>query len=220
MPFNGRMMIPSFPGPGSGPSPGPGADPETGPEAAGASPAGAESTLNGLLLAVAERRDKGAFAALFRFFAPRIKSYLMRSGCAAAEAEEVVQEVMVTLWRRADSFDPSQGGASTWVFTIARNKRIDSFRRERRPELDPADPVLVPGDPEPADRAVQAAQEAARLRAAIAMLPEEQQDLLRRAYYDDKPHSAIAEECALPLGTVKSRLRLALTRLRRELKEA
>ncbi len=178
--------------------------------------AGTDISLDPLLLAVAERRDREAFARLFRAVAPRIKAYLMRQGCDAAGAEELMQEVMVTVWRRSDSFDPAKANASTWLFTIARNKRIDQLRRERRPELEPDDPALVPEPTQPADRAVETAQDAERLRGAIAALPAEQRDLVLRAFYDDKPHSLIAAESKLPLGTVKSRLRLALARLRRE----
>jgi len=175
--------------------------------------------LNHLLLAVAQERDRGAFARLFSHFAPRLKTYLMRLGVDSAGAEELVQEVMLLVWRRADTFDPAQANASTWIFTIARNKRIDILRRERRPEIDADDPALVPAAPEPADSTVEAHQEAVRLKAAIRTLPGEQADLLRRAYYEDKAHSTISQECGLPLGTVKSRLRLALDRLRKALKE-
>jgi RNA polymerase sigma-70 factor (ECF subfamily) len=144
----------------------------------------------------------------------------MRGGCDSGTAEEVVQEVMVTIWRRAEQFDPSQAGAGTWVFTIARNKRIDMLRRERRPEFDPSDPVLVAESATAADESVEASQEAERLRAAMRSLPEEQKDLLSMAFFEDKAHSTIAEERNLPLGTVKSRIRLALARLRKELREA
>ena len=172
------------------------------------------------LVAVAQRRDREAFTLLFGHFGPRIKMYLMRTGCDPTAAEELVQEVMVTLWRRAETFDPDQARASTWVFTIARNKRIDSLRRGRRPEVDPDDPALVPAPDPAADARVEAAQRSARLRVALDALPDEQREMLRLAYFEDKPHSAIAVEHDLPLGTVKSRIRLALARLRREMGEA
>jgi RNA polymerase sigma-70 factor (ECF subfamily) len=175
--------------------------------------------LDELVLAVARERSRPAFGALFGHFAPRMKSYLMRLGTDAGQAEELVQEVMLLVWNRAETFDPAQASASTWVFTIARNKRIDVIRRERRPEFDPNDPALVPQAAEAADRAIEAGQETARLRAAIGALPEEQAELLRLAYFDDKPHSVISAERGIPLGTVKSRLRLALDRLRRLLRE-
>jgi RNA polymerase sigma factor (sigma-70 family) len=174
-------------------------------------------SLNDLLVAVARDRDRTAFALLFGRIAPRLKTYLLHSGTVAAQADELVQEVMLLVWRRADAFDPVQSAASTWIFTIARNKRIDTIRRERRPEFDPDDPALVPDLPPAADRSIETAQESARLRAAILKLPDEQADLLRLAYFEDQPHTMIAQQRGLPLGTVKSRLRLAMGRLRREL---
>lgn len=181
---------------------------------------GAAPSLSDMVVAVGLRQDRVAFAGLFAHFAPRLKAYLMRSGCEATAAEEVVQEVMVTLWRRAETFDPSQASASTWVFTIARNKRIDMVRRERRPEIDPDDPALRPEAEQSADRTVEALQDSERLRTAMVELPAEQQEILRLAYFEDLPHSAIAERCDMPLGTVKSRIRLALTRLRKTLKDS
>lgn len=174
--------------------------------------------LDDLLVAVAGG-DRSAFVELFEHFAPRVKSYLMRLGCDMSAAEEIGQEVMVTVWRRAETFDRRQASASTWMFTIARNKRIDAVRRERRPEFDPTDPAFMPEPEIGGDMAVQAKQETATVVEAIAELPEEQGYLLRMAYYDDKPHSVIAAETGLPLGTVKSRLRLALTKLRKIMKE-
>jgi len=168
-----------------------------------------------LVEAVAAREDRTAFAELFAYFAPRVKGYLLRLGADNGRAEELAQEVMLTLWRKAGTFDRRQASVSTWVFTIARNRRIDAIRRERRPELDPDDPLLVP-EPEvaPEDRA-QMAQREERLRAAVLGLPEEQRALVREAFYKGKSHRDIADETGIPLGTVKSRLRLAFARLRK-----
>jgi RNA polymerase sigma-70 factor (ECF subfamily) len=173
-----------------------------------------------LILAVGRHRDRVAFRSLFELFAPRVKAYIARLGCDAATAEELMQEAMVTVWRRAETYDPAQAGAATWVFTIARSKRIDLARREKRPQLDPDDPMLVPSSEPPADQRIAASQTEARLRTAIAALPENQRDLLALAFYEDKPHSEIAVVRNLPLGTVKSRIRLALERLRLSLTEA
>lgn len=173
-----------------------------------------------LIAAVATRQDRTAFAALFDHFAPRLKTYVMRLGASAATAEELVQETMLSLWRRADSFDPRQANASTWIFTIARNKRIDALRREKRPELDANDPVLMGDGPAPADSLLAGIESEEILRQAIAQLPREQAELLRICYYDDKSHRQVARELGLPLGTVKSRLRLALSRLRIALKDS
>lgn len=170
--------------------------------------------------AVALRRDRLAFAALFDHFAPRLKSYVMRLGASEAVAEELVQDTMLTLWRRADSFNPAQAGVSTWIFTIARNKRIDLLRRENRPDFDPEDPCFVSAAEPAADETVAAGETARLLGVAIGQLPEEQAALLRICYYGDKSHRQIAKDLDLPLGTVKSRLRLALSRLRLALKDS
>lgn len=172
-----------------------------------------------LLEAVARDGDKQAFAALFAEYAPRIKAYLRRLGANDGLAEELAQEVMLTVWRRAHLFDRRQAAVSTWVFTIARNKRIDAIRRDRWPEVDPDDPALVPEASEPADKMVEADQRQAKLRKAIATLPEQQAMLLRMSFFEDKSHSMIAEELKLPLGTVKSRVRLALARMRTMLED-
>lgn len=172
--------------------------------------------LNDLLVRVGRERDRQAFVSLFHHFAPRLKSYLMRLGADVSSAEEVIQDVMITVWRKADRYDPASGAASTWLFAVARNRRIDRLRREKRPEIDPDDPALVPEPMAgPADSGLEAEQETARLHQAIGQLPPEQAELLRMAYFEDKPHSVIAAERNLPLGTVKSRLRLALARMRK-----
>jgi RNA polymerase sigma-70 factor (ECF subfamily) len=167
--------------------------------------------------AIAAHQDKSAFAELFEHFAPRLKSYLLRLGTDASMAEEVAQEAMVMVWRKAESFDRNQASAATWIFTIARNKRIDRLRRERRPELDPNDPALVPDAPEAADMSIEAQQAENSLRLAIEKLPPEQSELIRAAYFEDKTHREIADDRDIPLGTVKSRIRLALARLRQEI---
>jgi len=171
------------------------------------------------MLAVAAQRDKAAFADLFSYFAPRLKAYLMRLGSDAGLAEELAQEAMIMVWRRAATFDSSQASVGTWVFTIARNKRIDALRRQRRPDLDPADPLLLPEPAEPADQRIAALQRQERVRRALTSLPPEQVEVVKMAYFEDKAHGTIAEETDLPLGTVKSRLRLALARLRKALHE-
>ncbi len=172
-----------------------------------------------LIVAVAERGDREAFATLFAHFAPRLKSYLMRLGASSEAAEEIAQEALLTLWRRAVAFDPARAAASTWIFTIARNLRIDRARREGRPRI-PEDPSeFIPAAPTP-DLAMAALQDEARIARAVATLSDEQAAVVRLAFFSDQPHSRIAAELGLPLGTVKSRLRLAMTRLRALLGEA
>jgi RNA polymerase sigma factor (sigma-70 family) len=162
--------------------------------------------------AIRDQQDQRAFSALFAHFAPRVKAFLMKSGTAPDAAEECAQEVMATLWRKAGMFDGSKASVTTWVFTIARNRRIDMIRRGRRPE--PEDLPWGPeADPGPAE--VMALQEETeRLGRALATLPEPQRKLIERAYFGELSHSEIAAETGLPLGTIKSRIRLALDRLR------
>jgi RNA polymerase sigma-70 factor (ECF subfamily) len=171
-----------------------------------------------LVLAVALHQDRSSFDQLFQYYAPRVKAYFLRLGADGGLAEELMQDVMLIVWRRAQLFDPSKAAVSTWIFTIARNRRIDSLRRERRPEIDPTDPFLVP-EPRGADTSLNQAQVERRLRSAIAELPAEQAELVRRSYFNDQSHGSIADELRLPLGTVKSRLRLALAKLREKLTE-
>ena len=165
-----------------------------------------------LLIAVRDRQDKVAFAALFRHFAPRIKAFLMKSGANAALAEECAQDVMATLWQKSHLFNPARASVATWVFTIARNLRIDALRKSRRPEPEdlPWGPEAEPDQSE----AMEMQQETDRLGVALAQLPAKQRTLIERAYYGDLTHSEIATETGLPLGTIKSRIRLALDRLR------
>lgn len=164
------------------------------------------------MLAIRDRQDRAAFADLFRHFAPRVKAFLIKSGMSPALAEECAQDVMATLWQKAHLFDPERASVATWVFTIARNRRIDALRRAKRPE-----PEDLPWGPEPepdqAD-AFEMQQETDRLGKALAQLPEKQRALIERAYFGDLSHTEIAEETGLPLGTIKSRIRLALEKLR------
>lgn len=166
-----------------------------------------------LMLAVRDRQDKAAFAALFRHFAPRVKAFLMKSGTEAALAEDCAQDVLATVWQKAHLFDPARASVATWVFTIARNRRIDIARRDRRPEPEALDWGSEGHEPDQAD-VYETAQEAARLTEALKTLPEAQRALVARAFYGDLSHSEIATETGLPLGTIKSRIRLALDRLR------
>ncbi len=165
---------------------------------------------------IRDAADEAAFARLFGHFAPRVKAFLMRSGADAALAEEVAQDVMATLWRKAHLFDPTRASVATWIFTIARNRRIDALRRARRPE-----PEDLPWGPEPEPDQTEALalqQESAALGRALATLPDKQRVLIEKAYFGDLSHSEIAEQTGLPLGTIKSRIRLALDRLRHAMK--
>lgn len=169
------------------------------------------------VLLVKNNRDEDAFAELFTHFAPRIKGFLIKSGASAQTAEECAQESMVTLWNKAHLFDPSRASVATWIFTIARNKKIDAFRRAARPE-----PEDLPWGPQPEPEAADVLvlqQETKKLAKAIEDLPPKQRDIVRRAYFGDLSHVELAEQTGLPLGTIKSRIRLGLTRLRQTLSE-
>lgn len=169
-----------------------------------------------MMIRVRDHRDRVAFAALFSHFAPRIKGFLIKSGADAGMAEECAQDVMTILWRKAEQFDPTRASVSTWIFTIARNRRIDMLRRQRRPE-----PEELPWGPEPEPDQVDVIahqQDTELLGKALRALPSAQRDLIEKAYFGDLSQSEIAKITGLPLGTIKSRLRLALDRLRHAMK--
>jgi RNA polymerase sigma-70 factor (ECF subfamily) len=170
--------------------------------------------------AVATHRDRTAFMALFEHFAPRVKTFALRSGASAATAEELAQETMLTVWRKADSFVPgSAGAAAAWIFTIARNLRIDALRRERHNgcefdidrdiAIEPrVDEQLTP------ESQVSALQLEQCVRKAMGRLSNEQSRVIELSFFEEKAHGEIAEQLQIPIGTVKSRSRLAITRLR------
>ncbi len=172
------------------------------------------------ILAVADRADEAAFARLFRHFAPRIKAFAVRGGADPQTAEEIAQETMAAAWRKARLFDPAKThSVAAWLFTIARNQRIDRFRRERRPEPDPYDRAYTPDPAPPPDESADVARTAERIAAALTRLPAAQREALLLSFYEDEPHASIAAKLGVPLGTVKSRLRLALVRLRAALSQ-
>jgi RNA polymerase sigma-70 factor (ECF subfamily) len=185
--------------------------------AVSAAPPGVDDAAD-LIEAVARRQDRAAFAELFRRFAPRVKAFVMRSGADPDTAQEVAQETMVLVWRRAETFDRARAGAATWIFTIARNKRIDLLRRATHAGFDPEDYVMFSTEaPQSADSAAIGRQVRERIGQVMKHLTQDQVAVLQMAFFQDKSHSVIAQEMKLPLGTVKSRIRLALTRLREAL---
>ncbi len=176
-----------------------------------------ETDWTALLLRVRDHQDRAAFAVLFRHFAPRVKAFLMKSGAGASLAEECAQDVMAVLWQKAHLFDPARASVATWVYTIARNRRIDALRRARRAEPEELDWGPAP-EPDQAE-ALETRQETERLGRALAALPTPQRTLIERAFYGELSHSEIAAETGLPLGTIKSRIRLALDKLRHRMGE-
>jgi len=173
-----------------------------------------------LVAAVADRKDRLAFAALFDHFAPRLNAYLLRLGTDAGTAEEITQEVMVTLWRKAALFDPAKSSVATWLYRIARNRRIDLLRRDRLEFFDTQDPVLEATQEHDLDAHVDLSRRGEAVQLALESLPEEQLSLVRLAFFDALSHSEISARTGLPLGTVKSRIRLGFARLRRSLEAA
>lgn len=170
-----------------------------------------------LMAAIALRADRAAFAELFDRFAGRIKAFLIRGGLTHELAEEIAQEVMVTVWRKAASFDAARASVATWIYTIARNRRIDHFRRTTRDEPDPNDPLFAPEPEATPEEQAQLASRDVQLRSTLAVLPDDQKEVVRLAFYDGLSHGEIANRLDMPLGTVKSRLRLSFKRLRGEL---
>lgn len=172
-----------------------------------------------LMDAIVKDRSRSAFVMLFDSFAPRLKAYYQKGGVEGGIAEDLLQEVMLTVWRLADRYRSELGSPSTWIFTIARNRLIDHVRREqvRRGDLD--DPTLQPEPIPTSDDLIDQQQRYKVLKAALEKLPKEQGAILKMAFFDHKPHSEIARESGLPLGTVKSRIRLAMKRLREDLSD-
>jgi RNA polymerase sigma-70 factor (ECF subfamily) len=166
-----------------------------------------------LIRTIATRGDRLAFTSLFQRFAPRVKAHLMQLGMDAGSAEELAQEALLLVWRKAAQYDPERASAATWIFTIARNLWIDESRRTRV-AMPISEALDEPAPPPPADAILAAEDRGIRVRAALASLPAEQADVVRLSFFDDRPHADIERVLGIPLGTVKSRLRLAMSRLR------
>lgn len=167
-----------------------------------------------LLHRVAERQDLEAFRELYQSYGPRVKSYMMRRGADADTAEELAQETLLTVWRKASLYAGDKGSATTWIFTIARNLRIDRLRREFAwQELPDGYDQIASEDALP-DETVSSNEEQAKVRGALSALPDDQREAVILAYVDGLSHSEIAERLGLPLGTIKSRIRLAYQKIR------
>lgn len=168
------------------------------------------------MIAVRDQRDKTAYLKLFDHFAPRLKGYLMKSGMSDAQAEDIVQDAMLSVWRKAHLFDPHRAAVSSWIYQITRNRQIDVIRKEKRPV--PEELKQPEETEEDASQIVGLEQELSKLRDALQTLSPDQRQMIEHAYLGELSHKDIQEKTGLPLGTIKSRIRLGLTRLRHELK--
>lgn len=176
-------------------------------------------TFDDLLIAVGQTQNRDAFVRLFEYFAPRIKSFLIKSGMSPEEADELAQETMLTVWNKASSYEAGRAAASTWIYTIARNKRIDRLRKRAHNEAQIHEAVQIPAAlSEQPDAELERTQTEDIISRALKDLPPEQATLIEKSFFEHKTHQEIAEETKLPLGTVKSRIRLALQRLQHNLK--
>jgi RNA polymerase sigma-70 factor (ECF subfamily) len=170
-----------------------------------------------LINRIARNLDREAFAELFDAFAPRLKSFMIRKGASPEAAEDLVQETMISVWRKAGLYDPAKGSALTWIFTIARNLRIDRIRKESSMPLAELGDYDATSDDLGNDDMLSRKQESKYVQIALAEIPVEQKQVVMMAFVDDISQSEIAERLNIPLGTVKSRMRLAYGRLRKSL---
>jgi RNA polymerase sigma-70 factor (ECF subfamily) len=172
-----------------------------------------------LLARIAHSQDRESFKELFIYFGPRLKAVMMKSGANHATADDLVQDVMLTVWRKSKLYTPARGAVSTWIFTIARNARIDRLRRaSSRPYEDIDEFELASNEPD-AELEVIISQRASLVSQAISELSNEQRQVMEMAFIQDISQSQIADRLSVPLGTVKSRMRLAYGKLRTKLKE-
>jgi|TARA_B100001559_G_scaffold278567_1_gene250589 RNA polymerase sigma-70 factor (ECF subfamily) len=168
---------------------------------------------------IAERQDIGSFKKIFDYFGPRLKSFLMKSGADEAIAEEIIQETMTIIWTKADYYDSSVASPSTWIYTIARNKKIDILRKTRKAILEDIDTAILPPVESKADENIEHDQKFEMVAKYLDDLPKDQLDLLKMNFFEEKSHGEIAEITKIPLGTVKSRIRLALEKIRGKLEQ-
>jgi RNA polymerase sigma-70 factor (ECF subfamily) len=173
--------------------------------------------MRALVVRVAESRDRAAFIEIFEYFAPRVKSYLIGKNQSPQLADEVLQEVMLAVWEKAGSYKPDKAAVSTWIFTIARNKHVDRIRKESRPDFDAEDPALKPAESPLTDDQASEDERKESVRAAMANLPADQFSVIYMSFMQGMAHAEIAAQLELPLGTVKSRIRLGFQRLREDL---
>ena len=170
--------------------------------------------LGNFLKDIGENQDKLAFSNIFKYFAPRLKSYFVKIGCTETQAEEIIQEVMIAVWTKSNTYDREKSSVSTWIYTIAKNKRIDKIRKEKKHNTVESDESLEIPVPSKQEQQILSTEVSEKIRHSLKFLPNEQAELLKLSYFYEKTHSDIAKDLCLPLGTVKSRIRLALSKMR------
>jgi RNA polymerase sigma-70 factor, ECF subfamily len=170
--------------------------------------------MSDLLQKVAQSRDVEAFRKLFELYGPRVKSYMMRQGADPTTAEDLAQETLLTVWRKAQLYSDEKGSATTWIFTIARNLRIDRLRREVSWQPLPENRDEEASDAPDPEEQLSERERRDKVRAALATLPPDQSEVVTLSYVEGLSHSEIAERLGLPLGTVKSRMRLAYQKVK------
>jgi RNA polymerase sigma-70 factor (ECF subfamily) len=180
-------------------------------------PGASKQDMRALMVLISDQRDRGAFIQVYEYFSPRVKSFLLGRNMLPQQADEVLQEVMLAVWQKAHQYSPDKAAVSTWIFTIARNKHIDRIRQEKFPELDAEDPSLKPAEVAEVEGEFQEMEQSKAVKEALATLPKDQYDVIYLSFMKGISHAEIGEHLDLPLGTVKSRIRLGFKRLRTEL---
>ena len=173
-----------------------------------------EFDLKNYIKDIAETQDKMAFSNIFNYFAPRLKSFFVKLGCSEPQSEEIIQEVMISIWTKSRTYNSEKSSVSTWIYTIAKNKRIDKIRKEKKHYSTESDESLEIPVPSIQEDQVIATEISEKIKSCISVLPKEQAQLLKLSYFYEKTHSDIASELKIPLGTVKSRIRLALSKMK------
>jgi RNA polymerase sigma-70 factor (ECF subfamily) len=175
--------------------------------------------MGSLIGLIADQKDRSAFIQIYEYFSPRVKSFLLGRNLTPQLADEVLQEVMLAVWQKAHQYSPARAAVSTWIFTIARNKHIDRIRKEKFPELDANDPSLKPAEAAEVEGECMTIERGQAVQEALAKLPKDQYEVIYMSFMKGVSHGEIGEHLDLPLGTVKSRIRLGFKRLREELAE-
>jgi RNA polymerase sigma-70 factor, ECF subfamily len=170
--------------------------------------------MDDVLQRIARDRDSNAFRELFEFYGPRVRAMMMRQGADVAAAEDIAQETLLTVWRKAHLFAADKGNVSTWIYTIARNLRIDRIRRQPPAQDLPSEVFEIPSDDDLPDETLNRDQQRERIREVLETLPPEQYEVVRLSYIEGLSHNEIAGALGAPLGTVKSRMRLAYEKIR------